>query len=118
MASEPKGQDAGMLLEETGAPSLMKVLAAADVVEFIRTHGGALYVWADLMPCCGRAVPFLTASTERPEGEREFARLSGGAFDLFYGDGGVERPGQLIVELAGWRKKHLSARTPDFWIKE
>ncbi len=38
--------------------------------------------------------------------------------DLFYNDGDVERPGQLIVELSGWRKKRLSVRTPDFWIKE
>jgi hypothetical protein len=118
MESERSGQNVGVLVDETGAPTGMKVLAATDAVEFITAQGGELFVWADLMQCCGRAVPFLTASTERPREEREFSRLSGQVFDLYYNDGGVERPGQLILELSGLRRKRLSVRTPDFWIKE
>jgi hypothetical protein len=92
----------------------MRVLASPDAVEHVREHGHTLYVWADLMSCPGCSVPFLSASTDRPHEPREFTRFDGGEFELFYNDGNLEMPSQLIVDLSGWRKKRLTVRTPDF----
>lgn len=94
----------------------MRVVATDRVVEFIRSRGGALYVWADLAACPGCRLPFLSASTEPPAGPRRFARLGGGPFELYYDDGGLERPRQLVVELRGWRRDRLLVRSPDLWL--
>lgn len=96
----------------------MRGLASPDAVEYVREHGGSLYVWADLVNCPGCSVPFLSAFTDRPKRPSEFSRFHGEGFELLYSDGDVERPSQLIVELSGWRKRGLSVRTPDFWIRE
>jgi hypothetical protein len=95
----------------------MRVLASPDAVEYVREHGGSLYVWADVN-CPGCSVPFLSASTDRPKQPSEFSRFPGEDFDLLYSDGDIERPCQLIVDVSGWRKERLAVRTPDFWIKE
>jgi hypothetical protein len=116
--SERSGQSSGPEAAEPTGASRMRIVATKDAVDFISGHGGELYVWPDLMNCPGCALPFLTASTEPPQERREFTRLSGDDFDLLYNDGDVERPGHLIVEISGWRRKRISVRTPDFWIKE
>jgi hypothetical protein len=96
----------------------MRVQATEEAVRFIRERGGELYVWADLVRspgCC--AVPFLTASTEPPPGGLPFTRFAGPGFDLYYHDGGLERPGRLVLELRGRRRPRILARTPDFWLE-
>jgi hypothetical protein len=100
------------------AGTAMRVQATEEAVRFIRERGGELYVWADLVRspgCC--AVPFLTAATERPADGVAFTRFAGPGFDLYYHDGGLERPGRLVLELRGRRRPRILARTPDFWLE-
>jgi hypothetical protein len=94
----------------------VKVVARQDVVEFIRAHGGRLYVWADLMRCTGPKCTFFTASVGLPEEPHAFRRLGGGGFDLFFSDEGLEAPVELRLELAGRRKKRVSAYEGYSWV--
>lgn len=93
----------------------MRLVASEQAVGLIRERGGSLYVWADLARCLGCRIPFLSVSTEPPAEPRRFVRLSGGPFDLYYDDGGMERPRRLFIELAGWPRRRLVARSPDLW---
>lgn len=96
----------------------MRVVARQGVVDFIRSHGGTLYVWADLMRCTGPKCTFFHSSIEPPDEPHDFRRLGGGGFDLFFSDGGLEAPVELRLELAGVRKKHVSVYEGFSWVME
>lgn len=87
-----------------------------DAVEFIRKHGGRLYVWADLMRCTGQRCTFFTTSIEPPTEPHEFRRFGGGDFELFFSDEGLEPPTELRLELAGRRRKHISVYEGLSWV--
>lgn len=86
----------------------MKVVTRTDAVEFIREHGGRLYVWADLMRCTGGRCTFFTSSIEPPTEPHEFHRFGGADFELLFSGEGLEPPTELRLELAGRRRKHIS----------
>lgn len=88
----------------------LKVIASPEAVEFIRVHGGRLYVWADLLRCTGPKCTFLAASVDAPEDPHEFRRFGGGDFELFFSDEGLESPAALRLAVAGWRKKWINVR--------
>jgi len=69
-------------------------------------------VWTEVEHCCGPASLSLVASTEYPDVRTRFVHVSRGEIDVFYG-GQSEPPAELMVELSGWRKKHLRVRPPD-----
>jgi hypothetical protein len=96
----------------------MRVVTHDDAVTFIREHGGALYVWADLMRCAGPRCSFFTASTDPPEPSHDFRRYGGGGFELFFSDEGLEPPLELRIELSGRRKKRISAYEGYTWVLE
>lgn len=85
----------------------VKVVASPEAVEFIREHGGRLYVWADLLRCTGPKCTFLAASVDAPEDPHEFRRFGGGDFEIYFSDEGLESPATLKLALAGWRKKSI-----------
>ncbi len=93
----------------------MKVVASPEAVEFIRAHGGRLYVWADLLRCNGPKCTFLAASVDAPEDPHEFRRFGGGDFELFFSDEGLESPAALKLAVAGWRKKWIDVRGVGSW---
>jgi hypothetical protein len=94
----------------------MKVSTQRDVVEFIRAHGGTLYVWADLLRCIGPKCTFFHASLEAPREPHEFRRFVGGEFDLFFSDEGLEAPPELRLVLAGRRRKRVSVYEGYSWV--
>ena len=94
----------------------MRIVTRQDAVEFIREHGGSLYVWADLMRCTGPRCTFFTSSIEPPPEPHAFRRLAGGDFELFFSDEGLEPPVELRLELAGLRKKHISVYEGYSWL--
>lgn len=94
----------------------MRVVTRQDVVEFIRAHGGRLYVWADLLRCTGPRCTFFSCSLEPPAEPHAFRRFGGGDFDLFFSDEGLEAPVELRLELGGWRNKRVSACEGFSWV--
>ena len=94
----------------------MRVVANRDVVDYIRERGGRLYVWADLMRCAGTRCTFFTTSVEPPEDSHKFRRFGGGGFELFFSDEGLQDPVELRLQLAGRRRKRISAYEGFSWV--
>lgn len=95
----------------------MRVVTRQGVVEFIRSHGGRLYVWADLMRCIGPKCTFFSSSLEPPADHHEFRRFGGGGFDLYFSAEGLEAPNELRLELGGLRRKRISVYEGFSWVR-
>jgi hypothetical protein len=91
--------------------STMNVVAAPSVQEFVREHGGCLYVWTDRTLCCGGSMTFLKNSTTRPGTERAFREIANEDFRLLLDPGLHEPPDELHLVLKGWYRKRVEA----FW---
>ena len=89
----------------------MRVVAAADAVEYVRERGGHLFVWPlDMDSPTGGAVVFaLEASTESPGVDREFARFAGEGFDVLIDTSQHGAPDELHLAVKGWRRKRIRA---------
>lgn len=94
----------------------MRVVTREGVVEFIRSHGSRLYVWADLMRCTGPKCTFFSSLLEPPAEHHAFRRFAGGGFDLYFSDGGLEAPTEIRLELGGWRKRRISVYEGFSWV--
>ncbi len=95
----------------------MRIVTRQDAVEFIREHGGRLYVWADLMRCRGPRCTFFTSSVDPPAEPHQFRCFEGRDFELFFSDEGLEPPVELRLELAGRRKnKRISVHEGYSWV--
>ena len=73
----------------------MQLVTTPEVVEHIRAHGGALFVWPLKAACCGGSIE-LRASTERPE--KVFRRVDVEGVELYL-TAGMRDPESLHLEL-------------------
>ena len=93
-----------------GSPPV-RVLAAEEVRDVVREHGGSLYLWTDTHGVCEGKVTLLQVGTERPPDEGlQFERIGDGGdgFDVFLAIGSLLRPEFVEIELHG-RKKQIRA---------
>lgn len=89
----------------------MRIVASPEVVEFIRTHGGTLFVWT-LSMTYGygfRGVFSLEASVESPGPEREFLRFDGEGIEVLLDPGDHGTPESLHLELKGRIRRRVAA---------
>ena len=84
----------------------MRVEASPETVEFVREHGGRLYVWAKRARCCHGSVTFLETSSE--PGELPFRRVDAEGIELYL-DARLGEPDELVIETSGRRRKHVHA---------
>ena len=88
----------------------MRVVASAEAIEFIRDHGGMLWVWPRHPVRPGLVT--LETATDHPAGDLRFeaVHLEAG-FRLFLDPRGWGDPEFLDIELRGWRRPRVAA----FW---
>jgi hypothetical protein len=86
----------------------VKVHASAKAAEFIREHGGRIYVWASGAACCG-GTRFIESSTESPDDLAGFVAIERPEFALFVRPAGGALPDELHVDLRGWRTARVEA---------
>jgi hypothetical protein len=88
----------------------MRIVAAADVLAFVQSRGGRLFVWPVSMDdgYGYRGIFVLETATEPPEEGGSFVRFGGGDFEVLIAD---ERgtPEELHLRLTGWRTKRVAA---------
>lgn len=101
----------------------MKIGATPKASEYIREHGGKLWVWLDPHRSLVGGYVFLEAATEPPGTSRgakmtrssrrahRFLSANAGGFELHYEWGKLDAPEEIHVELRGWMNKRIEA----FW---
>jgi hypothetical protein len=88
----------------------MKIVATPDAIDFVRTHGGQVFVWTQAMRYAyGFNVFVLEASTESPGVTREFLRFDGEDVSLLFDPGGHDTPEEIHLALVGRRRKQVRA---------
>ena len=81
----------------------MRVTASADAAEFIRAHGGQLFVWPAEHRSARLTLAFLKASVDPPPQALDFRFL------LFMDPALQTLPEELLVVLRGRRHPHIEA---------
>ncbi len=91
-------------IEVTG--KAVKVTAPESVRDFVREHGGKLYLWTTVHGVCEGRVTLLEARTERPsDASLVFEPVVGAGFELLIALAGRRPPEELVLELGrGGRK--------------
>lgn len=87
----------------------MRVTATADAAEFIRAHGGQLFVWPAEHRSARLALAFLEASVDPPPRALDFRRVEAGDFLLFMHPALQTFPEELLVVLRGRRHPRIDA---------
>jgi len=87
----------------------MRVTATADAVEFIRTHGGQLFLWPTEHRSARLTLVLLEASVDPPHRALDFRRVQAGDFLLFLAPALKTLPHELLVVLRGRRHPHIEA---------
>jgi len=87
----------------------MRVTATADAAEFIRMHGGQLFVWPTEHRSARLTLAVLEASVDPPPRALDFRRVEAGDFLLFMHPPLKTLPEELLVVLRGRRHPHIEA---------
>ena len=86
----------------------VKVGASREALDFIREHGGRLYVWADRRACCG-GTRFIRSSTERPGRSEGFALIDHDGVELYVKAAAGRLPDELDIGVRGRRRPRVEA---------
>ena len=87
----------------------MRVTASADAAEFIRAHGGQLFVWPTEHRSARLTLAVLKASVDPPPRALDFRRVEAEDFLLFMDPALQTLPDELLVVLRGRRHPHIEA---------
>ena len=87
----------------------MRVTATADAAQFIRAHGGQLFVWPAEHRSARLTLALLEASVDPPPRALDFRRVEAGDFLLFLAPALQTLPDELLVVLRGRRHPHIEA---------
>ncbi len=87
----------------------MKVVTRPGVTDLIKERGGRLYVWTDAARCQAGKMMLLLTSSEPPDESHEFGAIDVDGFELHFDPGRNTPPNELVLEVKGWRKKHVEA---------
>jgi hypothetical protein len=88
----------------------VRIVAAPDVVAYVRDHGRRVYVWpVELRYGYGfEGVFSLHAALEDPGGRR-FARFAGEGIEIWFDADPHGVPGELHLAVRGWLRRGVRA---------
>jgi hypothetical protein len=84
----------------------VEVLVSETAKEYIRAHGGAVFVRAHAHHCCSGSLTLLDTKTDPPRDLAHFESVDAGDVDAWFHGGTSGRPDQLVIELRGVFKRH------------
>jgi hypothetical protein len=88
---------------------MVRIEATSETVEYIRSRGGVLYVWAVTMEYGYHPIFVLEASVDSPGPDREFQRFEGEGIELLFDPGARELPESVHLDLSGVVRKRIRA---------
>jgi hypothetical protein len=88
----------------------LRIEMSREAVEFIRAHGGKLWVWAARPKmCCGGTPAYMHAATEPPLGVHGFEPVPSADVDVRFRAPGGRMPEFLEVAIHGKRHPRVEA---------
>jgi len=87
----------------------VEVVISDEAREFVKSRGGALFVRARELKCCGGAMVVLDATTSTPRDALNYVAYPADEIELYYRGQPRGVPQQLVVELRGLVRRHLAA---------
>ena len=88
----------------------VRVDMSADAGEFVREHGGKLWVWAaHPRVCCWGTPAFMHAATAPPQGLSGFSPVPVAGLEVWFRAPGGRLPDFLEIELRGRRHPRVEA---------
>jgi hypothetical protein len=77
-----------------------------DAREYVRAHGGVLFVRAHPHRCCHGSMTLLDTTTERPSDSDEYVSVGSGEIDVRFHGSPADEPHSLVIELRGVFRRH------------
>jgi len=90
-------------------PGVVRIEATPEVVEYVRSRGGVLYVWTVTMEYGYHPVFVLEASIDAPGPFGDFQRFEGEGIELLLDCGGRDFPESVHLDLSGMVHKRIRA---------
>lgn len=88
----------------------MRVEASHEAVDFVRSRGGRLWVWAARPRVCCQGTPaYMHAATQEPSGLSGFSPVRTGGIDVFFRAPAGRSPEVLEIGLRGRRRPRVEA---------
>jgi hypothetical protein len=88
----------------------VRVEVSSEAVEFVRGHGGQLWVWAaHPRVCCQGAPAYMRAATAVPAGLSGFIPVRSAGLDLWFRAPAGTLPAVLEIGLRGRRRPRIQA---------
>jgi hypothetical protein len=90
----------------------MRIDVSAEASEFVRCHGGRLWVWAaHPQMCCAGTPAYMHAGIERPPGPSEFRSVPAAAdgVEIWFRALGGREPDLLEIGMHGRRRPRIEA---------
>jgi hypothetical protein len=87
----------------------VKLSVPEDVVAFVLTKGGRLYIWPHRHGCCGGGITVLDTSSGVPGHHREWSRIPMDGVDIFLDTALWPVPDFIALVLRRWPTHHVEA---------
>jgi hypothetical protein len=87
----------------------MEVVVSDAATDFVKDHGGVVYVRSHVHRCCRGPLTLLDVTTEAPTDAGDFVVIQSGKIVIKYRGDSVDQPHVLSIEEHGIVRRHLSA---------
>jgi hypothetical protein len=87
----------------------VRIEATPEVVEYVRSRGGVLYVWTVTMEYGYHPVFVLEASIDAPGPVGDFQRFEGEGIVLLLDCGGRDLPDSVHLDMSGALRRRIRA---------
>jgi hypothetical protein len=87
----------------------MDVVVSDTAKEFVRAHGGTVYVKAHTHVCCSGSLTMLDVKTKAPKDASSYVTTGSPDIDVMFRSGYGGQPHQLMIETRGVLRPHLVA---------
>jgi hypothetical protein len=82
----------------------MEVVVSPAAREYVKAHGGRVFVRAHPHRCCAGSLTLLDTTTKPPADVADFEPVAVDTLDVRFCGGGAGEPHQLVIELRGLLK--------------
>jgi hypothetical protein len=85
----------------------VETVVSDDAREYVKAHGGVLFVRAHAHRCCHGTMTLLDTTTECPPDSGEYLSVGSDDIDVRFHGAAVDKPHALVIELRGMFRRHL-----------